>query len=553
MVVFLESALVWSSPDAAVSVVFPALGLIYVGTGLIAWRRRPQSAMGPLITAGGSVFFLVSLANVDIPILVAVGEITATVPLAHLVHLLLAFPSGRLVAPINRAVTISGYVVCVALQAPLYLFSGEGPPFDLLSVGNRPDLVAAGRTVQAVCGLTVMLATSAILVQRLRRAPPLKRRVLLPLDTYGIVAAMFVPVSAAILHPRAISPLVLVVVQQVLFAGVPVAFAASVLRGGFARTADVEDLASWLGAVADTRPPIQWALSQALGDPSVEVRFPEVGHTVRGLPHSRDDGRSGRGVVDVKIAGRLVAQIDYDATLHPDVEPVAAAGRVAALALDRERLLAELVERTQELGQSRTRLVETEDRERRRIAQDLHDGIQVQLVLLSLRAAQLAETDGANRAVIAGAHHMRIELDTAAAELRRLVHGLMPALLIERGLFAAAEDLVDLMPTETSLDVRGSDRELSGPVESTAYFVVAEALTNVVKHARASRARVDLTRMDGFLRVEVADDGRGGARLGYGHGLRGLADRLDVLGGTLRVDSEADKGTRVIAEVPCVP
>jgi signal transduction histidine kinase len=527
-----------------VLMLFPLLGVVYVLTGLVAWRRRPLNRMGPLITACGFTWFLVALANVESPRLVAIGQILATVPLAHVVHLLLAFPSGRLTTPINRILAAGGYLACLVLQAPLYLFSPAEPPYDILFLSDRPELVGMGHLAQAAFGLAVTVATSAVLVRRLRTATAAQRKVLVPLDVYGILTILFVPLSASILRPLHVDPILLVVVQLAILAGIPAAFALSVLRGGFARTANLEKLAEWLGTSGEARVPIERALADALGDPSLEVTYAR--EQVRPAPPN-----DGRGVVDVGVSGRRVASIHYDRNLLPDAGHVAAAGRVAVIALERARLTAELLQRSRELQESRTRIVEAEDRERRRIAQDLHDGLQAQLVLMSLKAARLAEADGAPDSVRLGASHLRVDLDAAASELRRLVHGLMPALLIERGLFAAAEDLVDLMPFETDLDVEGSDRGMPGSVETTAYFVVAEALTNVVKHARAHRASVTLHRVEGRLEILVADDGVGGARLGLGSGLRGLADRLDVLGGTLQIESVPSRGTRVLGEVPC--
>ncbi len=127
----------------------------------------------------------------------------------------------------------------------------------------------------------------------------------------------------------------------------------------------------------------------------------------------------------------------------------------------------------------------------------------------------------------------------------------MPAGLIERGLCAATEDLVDHLPIPTELRMTITDRSLPAAVENTAYFVVAEALTNALKHARPSALSVLLDRVDGHLRVEIEDDGRGGASIGVGSGLRGLVDRVDTLGGTLEVISPLGAGTRIVAELPC--
>ena len=255
-------------------------------------------------------------------------------------------------------------------------------------------------------------------------------------------------------------------------------------------------------------------------------------------------------MVEVELAGNPVGAIIYDPMLIADAELVRAASRVVSLALERERLTVELLTSREALRASRARIVEATDRERRRIARDLHDGLQAQLVLLALRTGRIA-ADPAAAAFADQAAELQSGLVAASDELRRLVQGVMPALLIERGLHAATEDLVDRMPVPTRLEATRVDGPLPPAVESIGYFVVAEALTNAVKHSRARQVVVRLERVDGRLEIEVRDDGVGGARLGGGSGLSGIADRLDVLGGRLRVHSSPGGGTALLAEVPC--
>lgn len=148
----------------------------------------------------------------------------------------------------------------------------------------------------------------------------------------------------------------------------------------------------------------------------------------------------------------------------------------------------------------------------------------------------------------------RFDLDEVISELRLVGQGVMPALLIERGLAAAVEDMAERIPLRTVLDVGEDDQEgrrLPPSVEGTAYHVVAEAMTNAVKHSGASELRIALHRHGGVLYLEVADDGTGGAQPGAGAGMRGIADRVDALGGRLRIDSPADHGTRPTVEIPC--
>ncbi len=533
---------------------FTAIGAVYLVAGLVAWRRRPGNRMGFLLCAGGLIYLLVSLANVQLRGLVAVGQLVATVPLALIVHLLLAFPSGRLRSRTARVTVLVGYLVCTVVQLPREMFTSQNPPYDPLFVADRPDLVAIASVVQSVTGAVVMMVTAAILARRLRAATTEQRRVLIPLAAYGIVAVLMLPVGGSLWRALGVPVLTTVLIQMVILAGVPVAFAVSVLRGGFARTGELEDLAGWLSSGAPDRPRLADAVGEALGDPTVTVGYRiDDGEPVDGTGQRIVSQPEPRGQVDVDLDGRRLATIFYDADLITDAEHVARAGRLVAIQLDRERLTAELLAGREELHRSRLRIVQEADRERRRIAQDLHDGLQAQLVVSSLVAGRLAADETGGPAELRGrADDLRRELDRTAADLRRLVHGLMPAILVERGLYAAARGFVDALPVDAELTLDGSDAGLLDVVETTCYFVLAEALTNAVKHARAQRLRVCIDRTPEWLRIEVTDDGIGGAAPGQG-GLRGLDDRVRVLGGRLVVDSPPGVGTRVWAEIACVP
>jgi signal transduction histidine kinase len=240
----------------------------------------------------------------------------------------------------------------------------------------------------------------------------------------------------------------------------------------------------------------------------------------------------------------------YDPRLGTDPAAVAAVGRVIAIAMDRERLAAEVTASRAALREASSRLLDDTDRERRRIVRDLHDGLQVTLVRLSMQVGRLAQEP---HAAPAGALVARLatEVDDAATALRALVHGVMPAPLVERGLTAAVQELAYDLPVRARLDLDELPERLPAAVESTAYFIVAEALTNVVKHAGATEVAVVLRRSGDSLRIDVLDDGQGGARPdAVGTGLAGLQDRVDVSGGTLRVDS-GPAGTALQAVLPC--
>jgi signal transduction histidine kinase len=221
-----------------------------------------------------------------------------------------------------------------------------------------------------------------------------------------------------------------------------------------------------------------------------------------------------------------------------------------ALRLENQRLRAELQAQTQELRRSRARLVAAGDAERRRLERDLHDGAQSRFAAtaLYLRLAQAKAPPGGELARALDA--ATAELGAGLGELRELARGLHPAVLGERGLEAALESLATRAPVHVELR-GGVGARLPEAVEIAAYFAVSEALANVVKHARAEHVSVDVRHARGRLVVEVADDGRGGARAHAGSGLRGLADRVGAVDGRLEVHSPPGAGTRVRVEIPC--
>ncbi len=215
------------------------------------------------------------------------------------------------------------------------------------------------------------------------------------------------------------------------------------------------------------------------------------------------------------------------------------------------RLNAELQGRLEELRASRARIVEAADEERRRIERNLHDGTQQRLVSISmalgLAQAKLEKNPAAASTVVGEA---RQGLSAALQELRELSHGIHPAVLTERGLVAALQELTlhTAVPVELALDGTG---RLPEQVEAAAYYVVSEALANIAKYAHATSAQVRMQPVDGKIVLEVADDGVGGADAGRGSGLRGLTDRVEALGGRLGFSSPPGQGTIVRAEIPC--
>ncbi len=206
----------------------------------------------------------------------------------------------------------------------------------------------------------------------------------------------------------------------------------------------------------------------------------------------------------------------------------------------------------EELKASRRRIVSAQDEERRRLERDIHDGVQQRLLALALTLKMTAARVGhdPNEAVIESLDDAAGEARETLVELRRLARGIHPAIITEGGLVAALESLAERTPLPVEMQVPDPER-LPAPVEVTVYYVVAEALTNAVKHAAASKVAVDVVRSDGRILVEVVDDGSGGALASPGSGLSGLGDRVAALGGHLQIDSPPGRGTRIQVDIPC--
>jgi signal transduction histidine kinase len=248
--------------------------------------------------------------------------------------------------------------------------------------------------------------------------------------------------------------------------------------------------------------------------------------------------------------GRPLATIIHDVSLAEEADLVRAVGGAASLALENERLDAELRANLHELRASRARIVESADAARRRIERDLHDGAQQQLVaiLLALRVAR-SRLDGDPAAVADMLDAATGDLAGAIDELRELARGIHPAILSDRGLGPALEALAARMPVPVELAATPEQR-LPATIEAAVYYVVSEALTNVTRYAQASEAHIAVTCDDGELVAVVADDGIGGADPARGSGLRGLTDRVAALDGRLEVESPQGRGTTVRAVIP---
>jgi signal transduction histidine kinase len=302
--------------------------------------------------------------------------------------------------------------------------------------------------------------------------------------------------------------------------------------------------------------PVRETLARSLGDRSLSIAYwlPEREQFVdeRGLPVPLPDAGSDRAWTAVDYDGRRVAAIIHDASLEATPELVEAAAAAASLALDNERLKAELRARVEELRASRVRIVEASNSARRRLERDLHDGAQQQLVAMAVELRLLRNRVNENPEAAELIDRIESKLSTALDELRDLAQGIHPGILTDRGLAPALQSLAGRAPLRTACEIELPERAPSS-VEAVAYFVIAEALTNVLKYAKAQSATIRARYEGDQLVVEMQDDGIGGADETRGSGLQGLRDRVGALDGTLSVTSPPGEGTLVRARIPVQP
>ena len=526
--------------------------LSYVFSGLIAWQRRPESRFGPLMIAAGFLTSLTSLGSASAALPFTIGQALDLIPFAVFFHVYLSFPTGRLPGAPERWVVGAGYFVAVGLQL-VGLALGGFRPDNVLAVLDEQDLWLTLFDVQLVAMAALALASIAVLAYRRREAgPPLRRSAALLVDSFVVALAM---IAALFVMGTFFPGEAFLAVQRTTFFVIglaPVAFLIALLDARLARSS-VGDLLVELRAnpaPGELREPI----ATALNDRSVELAYwlPQFeswadadGRPVR-LPRDGD----GRTATLIERDGEHVAALVHDPSLEHEPELLDAVSAAAAIALENGQLHAELRARLEELEGSRVRVIEAGQEERKRLERNLHDGAQQRLIALSLELGLLGNKLNGDLEAKARIEQARAEIATSLDELRHVARGLHPAVLSGHGLEVALASLAatSAVPVTLQVDV---ERRLEEPVEVAAYYVVSESLTNVAKHAHADSASVEVMRDDSRLVVEVVDDGVGGADTERGTGLRGLADRVEALGGRLRIWTPQGGGTRVRAELPC--
>jgi signal transduction histidine kinase len=467
--------------------------------------------------------------------------------------MVLAYPSGRLRGRSERLlVTLAVIVGLVWMGTPALFFRPDGCATcaprvsSWLYTGTTFDYLPVG---QACWSAFIVLGGVFVarLLLRLRTAPEGARVTLLPLGlAVFFTAAEFVAQRVVWLGGWQSPGQALDWIDRANALILPLAIFVGLVAIRH-RRGRLGDLVVELGSAhpGDVRA----ALARSLGDPTLELVLwlPSGGEFVNeaGEPVDTTSVAVGRAMTPIGPADEPLAAIIHDERLLGQQPLLEAAGSAARLALENTRLQAELRRQLSELRASRARIVEAADAERRRLERDLHDGAQQRLLALGL-ALQLLRERNADPELLGQAE---AELQTALRELRDLARGIHPTILSEQGLGPAVQSLADRAAIPITLET--ADDRYPAAIETAAYFVVAEALTNIAKHAAARSAAVSLVRQNGRLRVEISDDGRGGAVASAGSGLQGLADRVAAAGGSLTIASAPGVGTTLHVELPC--
>jgi signal transduction histidine kinase len=519
--------------------------------------RQPSSQLWKIIllsTAVGQIWLLGYLPIephilIEFPVYLA-GELWAAV----FIHLVIAYPSGRLIDRFDRRYVPLVYAVAVGFKVVALIVQPDdcspicGDPIRFLGSETNWDIV---RYIGLALIPILMLASLVELARHWRAAGPGGRRAIAPM----LIAA---PVSFVSIFSGYFADAFLDAAAQdathtwnllgfVQALTIPVAIIIGAFQSRLAR-GNVADLAVQLGRGVPVGG-LRDVLARALRDPSLQLAFPApdgeglVDADGRALP---DPTASNRAITRVEHDGELLAVlIDDPDAVAEDPGLAEAVGSVARLALENERLAAQVRAQLEEVRASRQRIVDAADAERRRVERDLHDGAQQRLVALAMRLDLARETTGASSQLLDEA---TAELRAAVAEVRDLARGLHPPILTEAGLRPAIEALAERAAVPVTIDA--PERRYPAPVEAAAYFVINEAITNTTKYAGATAVHVTIEERDGRLTVSIRDDGHGGADPAGGSGLAGLTDRVAALGGRLDVDSPPGGGTTILAELP---
>jgi signal transduction histidine kinase len=496
-------------------------GWAMIGCGLAGWARRPESRSGPLLAAAGFAWFVPDFAAPSVGLLGWLGGYALYLHRGPLVQLVLTYPRGHIHGRVEGAVVAAGYAA--ALVTPVW--------------DSRVGTVALAAVLVAVAVRGYVHATGG---ERRMRRSALQATVL-----FAAGAAAIALVRFAVPGPDTNAATLLA--YEVVLCALAASLLIGLVRWPWER-AEVADLVVELGEARSGT--LRDELARALGDPSLQVGYwlPESAAFVDAAGHELTvpEPESGRSATMVERDGQPLAVLVHDPAVLGDPGLAEAVSSAAGLAAANARLQAEVRSSLAEIAASRQRILAAADEERSRLERRLRDGAQRRLGDLA-ETLRLARGSAAGPGTAERIARAEVQLARTQEDLGRLAQGLHPRQLSEQGLGAALAALAGDFPLHVDLAVPVT--RTSSAVAACAYFVCSEALANVAKHASASRVQISVTARAGGIVVEVSDDGAGGADP-RGRGMRGLADRIETLGGTLTLTSAPGQGTRVTAVIP---
>jgi signal transduction histidine kinase len=540
-----------------------------IAVGCYAWHRRPNERFGPLLVVAGALWFLTTLAESDSSVLYSTGRIAGWIVELQLIYLILSFSSGRLNARVDRALVWAAAGLVAVLYLPTALVDASYPvptPYTSCQAGCPPNAFflldsepgfvdSLMRPLRELLTVALFLAVTARVGARVRHATRLMRRTLTPVLAVALARSAVLAITVAIRLVAPDSPAA-DALTWIIALGLPamaLGFFVGLVRWRLFLTEALQTLGLRLQGGTDAAG-LRKVLADALDDPSLWLAHWHRNGWVdaEGRPIELPGRDSGRWVTEVRDGNSPIAAIVHDDALRDQQQLVEAAAAYARIALENQQLGAKVESSLRELRESRTRILTTADRERRRIERDLHDGAQQRLVALRIKLELTEELLRENQASgLAELRALGSDIDETLDEIRSLARGVYPAPLADQGLAGALRmaALQTALPAEIRPDGIGRHPP---EIESAVYFCCLEALQNASKHAQgATRVTVSLAE-DDALRFEIRDDGDGFdvQSTASGAGLANMRDRLAAIGGDLKIESTPGEGAVVSGSVP---
>ncbi|MEU8382630.1 histidine kinase [Streptosporangium sp. NPDC048865] len=532
-------------------------GVLYLSAGVVAHYRYSANAIGPMMLAAGIAMFAEDLQLSDEAWPHTVGQFLVASSGAVVTHLVLMFPTGRLETRVQKALMAVAYAFAAQLGVAVAFFmdqtsNDDHTPPGMLFVRDHRVVGGLAESSSQAAAAVVAVGLIVVLLRRWVTGRLLMRRLLAPVILL-VLATGFVSATGLILHAdpfpgaRAVRD-GLLPFYDVLYASVPLALLAGTLYfylGNGAVNRLLNEMRALTGA-GD----VEKLLARSLRDDSLRLAYP--------APAGFLDAAG--ALVKVKpwqavtsVGGPRGAVLIHDALLREDPKVLDVVAAAAGLALTNQSLAATVEAQLQEVRRSRARILVAADTERKRIERNLHDGAQPLLAAAKLRidmarGALRTDPDKADERLVQALENVQRSIE----EIRILANGLYPQLLSAAGLTAAVRELGRQCPLPVTVDLDALPR-LDPLTEASVYFVAAEGLTNAMKHAHATRARVEARVSGADVTLAVVDDGRGGATVSPGSGLARLADRVAAAGGKLTLSSPAGGGTTLEAVIPHEP